>query len=58
MYKGQRILAMAAALNEAGKIGEVVRRIPRGLVDSILVIDDGSTDTTVLKKLRDLGQTL
>jgi len=46
MYKGQKILAMAAALNEAGKIGEVVKRIPRDLVDSILVIDDGSTDTT------------
>jgi dolichol-phosphate mannosyltransferase len=47
MYKGYRILAMAPALNEAGKIGKVVRRVPRDLVDSILVIDDGSTDSTV-----------
>jgi len=46
MYKGYSILAMAAALNEAGKIGEVVRRVPRHLVDMTLVVDDGSDDGT------------
>lgn len=46
MYKGYRVLAMAAALNEAGKIGHVVKRVPRDLVDLVLVVDDGSTDST------------
>jgi dolichol-phosphate mannosyltransferase len=38
---------MAPAWNEEAKIGEVVRRTPRDLVDEVLVIDDGSTDRTV-----------
>ena len=46
MYKGQRILLIAPAFNEEQKIGEVVRRVPREIVDGILVIDDGSTDRT------------
>jgi dolichol-phosphate mannosyltransferase len=46
MYKGYRVLAMAAALDEAGKIGKVVSRVPRDLVDLVLVVDDGSTDST------------
>lgn len=35
---------MAPVLNEERKIGEVVRRTPRALVDEMLVIDDGCTD--------------
>ena len=35
---------MAPVLNEEVKIGEVVRRTPRPLVDEMLVIDDGCTD--------------
>jgi dolichol-phosphate mannosyltransferase len=31
-------------LNEEQKIGEVVRRAPRDVVDEVLVVDDGSTD--------------
>src|SRR6516225_7484501 len=46
MYKGQRIILIAPAYNEEQKIGEVVRRVPREIVDSVLVIDDGSTDRT------------
>jgi glycosyltransferase involved in cell wall biosynthesis len=34
------------ALNEAEIIGEVVRSIPRNVVDHIIVVDNGSTDTT------------
>jgi len=34
------------ALNEAEVIGEVVRSIPRTVVDHIIVVDNGSTDTT------------
>lgn len=46
MYKNKRILFFSAAFNEEAKIGEVVRRAPRDLVDKILVVDDGSTDET------------
>jgi dolichol-phosphate mannosyltransferase len=46
MYKGLRVLAMAPVLNEEKKIGEVVRRTPRDVVDAMLVIDDGCTDSS------------
>ncbi len=47
MYKGLKVLAMAPAYNEEQKIGHVVARTPRNIVDCVLVIDDGSTDRTV-----------
>ena len=47
MYKGRRILMIAPAYDEEAKIGEVVRRCPRDVVDEMLVVDDGSTDRTV-----------
>jgi glycosyltransferase involved in cell wall biosynthesis len=34
------------ALNEAEVIGEVVRSVPRDVVDQIIVVDNGSTDVT------------
>jgi dolichol-phosphate mannosyltransferase len=46
MYKARTVLLIAPALNEEAKIGEVVRRVPRGIVDTTLVVDDGSTDGT------------
>lgn len=46
MYKGLRILAVVPAYDEEKKIGRVVERIPREVVDDILVVDDGSTDRT------------
>lgn len=46
MYKGLKVLAMAPAYNEAAKIGQVVARTPRDIVDCMLVVDDGSTDGT------------
>ncbi|MBW2274120.1 MAG: glycosyltransferase family 2 protein [Deltaproteobacteria bacterium] len=54
MYRGLRVIAMAPAWNEEEKIGEVVRRTPRELVDEVLVIDDGSTDRTA-KVSQELG---
>ena len=44
MYQGHRILAMAPCLDEEVKIGTVVERVPRDIVDEMLVVDDGSTD--------------
>ncbi len=52
MYKSRKILVIAPAFNEAAKIGEVVRRTPREIVDVMLVVDDGSTDDTAAVALR------
>ncbi len=46
MYRGQSIAVILPALNEGGKIGRAVSRIPRPLVDEVVVVDDGSTDAT------------
>jgi dolichol-phosphate mannosyltransferase len=46
MYKSRTVILIIPALNEEAKIGEVIRRTPRNIVDKILVIDDGSTDRT------------
>jgi dolichol-phosphate mannosyltransferase len=52
MYKGRTIFLITAAYNEGGKIGEVVRRVPRDIVDTVFVVDDGSTDATASEARR------
>jgi dolichol-phosphate mannosyltransferase len=47
VYRDLRVLAMAPVLNEEKKIGDVVRRTPRDVVDKLLVIDDGCTDRSI-----------
>jgi dolichol-phosphate mannosyltransferase len=44
MYRGLRVLAMAPVLDEREKIAAVITRVPRDIVDELLVVDDGSTD--------------
>ena len=44
MYKGLKVVLIAPVLDEEVKIGEVVRRAPRDIVDEVLVVDDGSKD--------------
>jgi dolichol-phosphate mannosyltransferase len=46
MYRGLRTVLIAPVLDEEKKIGEVVRRAPRDIVDQVLVVDDGSKDTS------------
>ena len=46
MYRNLKVAVLIPAYNEAAKIGDVVRRVPAEVVDLILVIDDGSTDST------------
>ncbi len=41
-----RVSVIVPALNEEAAIGGVVREIPRDLVDEIIVVDNGSTDST------------
>jgi glycosyltransferase involved in cell wall biosynthesis len=45
------------ALNEAEVIGEVVRSVPHTVVDQIIVVDNGSTDTTA-QAANDAGATV
>src|SRR6185312_14006489 len=44
MYQGLKVVLIAPVLDEEVKIGEVVRRAPRDIVDTVLVVDDGSKD--------------
>ena len=46
MVKPARVTVVIPALNEEEPIGDVVRAVPRGIVDEVLVVDNGSTDAT------------
>ena len=48
------VAAVIPAWNEAGAIGPTVARLPRDLIDTIIVVDGGSTDGTV-EEARDAG---
>ncbi len=44
MYKGAKVVVIAPVLDEEAKIPLVVSRVPRDIVDEVVVVDDGSTD--------------
>jgi dolichol-phosphate mannosyltransferase len=54
MYRGLSVAAIVPVLDEERKIAEVLRRMPRGSVDEILVVDDGSVDRSA-EVARSLG---
>jgi dolichol-phosphate mannosyltransferase len=51
------VAVILPALNEAGKIDRVVRKMPRDVVDEVVVVDDGSTDETA-REAGDAGATV
>jgi len=57
VYRKLSVIAIAPAYDEERRIGEVVRRVPRDVVDEVLVVDDGSHDTTP-DVARDAGATV
>jgi len=46
LYKNKKIIVVMASLNEEGKIGSGVSKVPRDLIDEVVVVDDGSVDNT------------
>ena len=46
MIDPERVAAVVPAFDEAGKIGEVVRKVPRRLAACVIVVDDASRDGT------------
>lgn len=57
MYKGLKVVLVAPVLDEERKIGDVVRRAPRDIVDEVLVVDDGSRDASP-QVAKDAGATV
>jgi len=57
VYRGLSVIMIAPVLNEEAKIGQVVGRAPREVVDEVLVVDDGSTDRSP-DVARELGATV
>jgi glycosyltransferase involved in cell wall biosynthesis len=51
MFRGHRIAVVVPAYNEADKIARTLRSIP-GFVDQVIVVDDGSGDSTGRLALR------
>ena len=46
MYKTKRVVVILPALNEAGKVGKVIDKMPKDVIDRTVMVDDGSTDGT------------
>lgn len=57
MYRGLSVAALVPVLDEEAKIGHVLTRTPRDVVDELIVIDDGCTDRSP-DIARDLGATV
>jgi glycosyltransferase involved in cell wall biosynthesis len=47
-----KVAAVIPAFNESGRVGRVIVAIPRDLVDDIVVVNDHSTDGTVMESVK------
>jgi dolichol-phosphate mannosyltransferase len=45
-YRGLSLVVVMASWNEEGKVGPGVRAVPRDVVDTVCVVDNGSADRT------------
>ena len=50
-YRGQSVVAVMASWNERGKVGPAVAAVPRDVVDTVCVVDNGSIDGTAEEAL-------
>ena len=48
-YRGYSILVTMPCWNEEGKVGTGVKAVPRNLVDTTCVVDNGSSDKTAIE---------
>lgn len=53
-YRDRTIAVVMASWNEEGKVAPCVQAVPRGIVDTVCVVDDASTDATA-QEGRDAG---
>jgi glycosyltransferase involved in cell wall biosynthesis len=44
---GRKVIVVMPALNAAGTLAATVEAVPRGVVDDLILVDDGSTDATI-----------
>lgn len=58
MKSNKKVLVVIPVFNEEGKIGKLVKKIPKGIVDSFLVVDDGSNDRTAIEARENGAQVL
>ena len=54
MIDAARVAVVIPAWNEEGKVGAVVRKVPRRLASTVIVVDDASGDGTA-EEARDAG---
>jgi dolichol-phosphate mannosyltransferase len=53
-YRGLSICVVMASWNEGGKVGQGVRAVPREIIDTVVVVNNGSIDSTE-KEASDAG---
>ncbi len=58
MTAGKKIICIVPTFNEEGKIGKLVNKAPKNIVDLFLVVDDGSDDRTAIEARENGAQVL